>query len=570
MAVINFNAEKAYELNDKSFFVLGSVKSDEMNQNETKLLEEKLKNGNSQGISGVWGTLGWEDNEIPSFSGKIEFTDDGNFHSKGATLKVVNDIYSINPFGDGKENLVRERFINFDDMEVGRLIDFNRSNEMPYLRLTVFLDADEGAIAYLQHSTINNYDEENAPLEFVMPEKGADDYSVERDRITFLIPLDQLRTRSERFDILGKTRISSFIVKVLTYKRAANTAEILIQEAKDTLHANSKDLSYKDDIGDYLFGAKKYAILNYIKYDNHEKMEIGGIFKSIDEEPIDFSKKTLLLIHGTFASVSGTFSNLYNVSYNRRFLLNNLIDEGVFEQIIAFNHPTVSENAQDNVEWFLKKIAGNVFTQPVSIVSASRGALVSKRFADKSNDNIIPIDKVIMFSGANGVGWFKVGKQIARGLSILKSLSTPGSGKIILAFLQFSSDFFLKQKACIEMSPDSKELEDLLSLKPQSKAKFLNIVSDWDSSLVDGNVARTLAGVLDFAIKGALGNEHDWVVGTNNQRKYFLHNEANTEEPLKIVSMHCMYFNLNFTHANTHDLIKTYFQKPNIQPGFQA
>lgn len=556
MAIINFDQDEAYRIDRKSFFVLGALKPEGMTKTQLKELEAKLNKDKPQKTDKVWGTLGWENDLLTRFKGQIEFSDDGNFDSKGATLSIVKEIYSINPFLGKENNLVKELFINFDNMKLGRAIDFDRPNEMPRLRLTVFINSDEGAVAYLQHSSTNNYDEENAPLEFVMPEKDADDSTEGRDRITFYIPLDALRTRSEKFDIIGKTRISSFIVKILTFKRSVGTAEKLLQQAKDMLLAKSQDLSYKDDVGDYIWGRDKYAILKYNK--NHDTKEVGGVFVNIDVDPIDFSKKTLLLIHGTFASVHGSFGNFFEKKYNNTYFLNKLLEDKVFEQIIAFNHPTVSENAQDNIEWFLKKLNGNKFKKPVSIVCASRGALVAKRMTDISNTNIVPVERVIMFSGANGVGWFNVGRQIARGLSIMKYLSTPGAGKMILSFLQFSADFFLKQKACVEMTPDSDELKELLSLTPQADTKFLNVVSDWDSSLPDMKLIGKMDVVLDLIIKSALGKEHDWVVSTKNQRIYFSHTKAKTTKPLQIVSMHCKYFDLDFTHANTHEIIYNY------------
>jgi hypothetical protein len=560
MTIIDFKNDGAYKMNKRSFFVLGTMLPDAMTKSQKNVLEKKLSEKNSPKIADVWGTLGWEDDSAPKFKGRIAFSESGNFSSEGATLKVVKELYGINKHLDGANQKVRELFINFDDMKLGKLIDFNRPNTAPNLRLTIFLEPDEGAVAFIQHSVATDYNDEEAPLEFVMPEQGADDSGSGRDRMTFLIPLDHLRERSENLDIIFKTRIASFILKILTFKRTQGQPSVVLEQTKTLLHDKAKQLEYKDDIGDYIFGPDKYAILKYFPFATPNIKGEGGEFVSSDVAPIDFNKKTLLLVHGTFASVAGSFKHLYKKQYNNGYFLNRLLSEGVFEQIIAFNHPTVSENAQDNVDWFLRKIQGKRFTKPISILSSSRGVLVAKRFSSAVNESVMPIEKVLMFSGANGVGWFKVGKNIARGLSIMKRLSSPGAGKMILGFLQFSADFFLSQKACVEMTPGSKALNDLLSLTPQSRTVFLNVVSDWDSDLVqEREIRRFFATGLDKVIQLALGREHDWVVGTKEQRIYFSHSNARTKEVIQIVSMHSHYFDLKYTYKNdTHRIIREF------------
>ncbi|MES2554663.1 MAG: hypothetical protein V4604_00855 [Bacteroidota bacterium] len=557
MRTLDFGKDKPHQFNGKSFYTLGAVKAGEMNTAQLQTLNSKLSKGIKNDIPSTWGTIGWADNNTDmKFKGSVDFSENGNLNSEGKTLSVIGEIYGINPFLNNKDIKVTERFINFNNLKLGGIIDFDRPNELPDLRLTVFLKPDEGALTFMQFSDTDDHNDPNAEVIFVMPEETG-----EKDRKTFLIPLYNAKERSTVLDIIGKTKALSFIVKVLTYKLGTGTPEELIEQAKRELRTTmpgKDDDRYQDDIGDYIFGRDKYSIKKYTKAINTVD-NTGGFFTDIDQLPIDYSKNTLLLIHGTFANTKGTFGKLYLDFENQGCLLNDLLDEGVFEQIISFDHPTVSEDAQDNLEWFLNKIGDNKFSKPISILSASRGALVAKRFSAHGHNDILPVKKVMMFSGANGVGWFNTGSKIATLLSIWKKVTPGVGGKVILAFFQFSADFFLKQKACVEMKPGTTELKNLLALNPQSECMFFNVISDWDKELADGSGHKVFSIALDFTIRGSLGEEHDWVVGLESQKLYFSHANYRSKPPVRIKGVHCRYFDKTYAKPVTHPIIKGFF-----------
>lgn len=556
MRTLDFDEDQPHEFNGRTFYTLGSVKANEMNSSQLQVLNTKLSRGIKSDIPSTWGTLGWADNTDIRFKGSIDFSENGNFDSDGKTLEVVKEVYGINPFLNNQNIKVNERFINFHNLKLGGIIDFDRPNALPDLRLTVFLQPDEGALTFMQFSDSDDYNDIDAEVIFVMPEENT-----EKDRKNFLIPLYNAKERSTVLDIIGKTKALSFIVKVLTYKLGSGTPEELIEQAKEKLRTSmpgKNDDRYQDDIGDYIFGRDKYSIKKYTKAINTTD-KTGGYFTDMDELPIDYSKNTLLLIHGTFANTKGTFGKLYLDLENQGCLLNDLLDNGIFEQIISFDHPTVSEDAKDNLKWFLNKISGNKFAQPISILCASRGALVAKRFSSHGHSDIIPVKKVMMFSGANGVGWFDTGSKIATLLSIWKKLTPGVGGKVILAFFQFSADFFLKQKACVEMKPGTAELQDLLALNPQAECMFFNVISDWDKELAEGSEHKVFSMALDFAIRGSLGHEHDWVVGLESQKIYFSHSNYRSKPPIRIKGVHCRYFDKTYAKPVTHPIIKGFF-----------
>ncbi|HLP54683.1 MAG TPA: hypothetical protein VK151_06630 [Fluviicola sp.] len=556
MKTLNFDKDKPHLFNGKSFFTLGSLKAGEMNASQLQVLNGKLNREIKSDIPSTWGTIGWAYTTDMKFKGSVDFSENGNFSSNGKTLEVVKEIYSINPFLNNQDIKVNERFINFNNLKLGGIIDFDRPNELPDLRLTVFLKPDEGALTFMQFSDTDDHNDPDAEVIFVMPEETGD-----KDRKTFLIPLYNAKERSTVLDIVGKTKALSFIVKVLTYKLGTGSPQELIEQAKEKLRTSlpgKGDSRYQDDVGDYIFGREKYSIKKYTKAVN-TTANTGGYFTDIDQLPIDYSKNTLLLIHGTFATTKGTFGKLYLDLKNQGCLLNELLDAGIFEQIIAFDHPTVSENAKDNLDWFLNKIKGNKFAKPISILSASRGALVAKRFSSSSHKDIIPVKKVMMFSGANGVGWFNTGAKIATLLSIWKKLTPGVGGKVILAFFQFSADFFLKQKACVEMKPGTNELKDLLAMNPQAECMFFNVISDWDKELANDKKHKVFSIALDFAIRGSLGEEHDWVVGLESQKLYFSHGNYRSKQPVRIKGVHCRYFDKTYAKPVTHPIIQSFF-----------
>jgi len=344
-----------------------------MSESKLDQLNVKLGRGIDSDIPSTWGTIGWADNSELKFDGSIDFSENGNFNSDGKPLEIIEEIYSINPFLNNQDIKVNERFINFQNLKLGRFIEIDRDNKLPDLRLTVFLKPDEGAVTFMQFSDTDKHNDPDAEVIFIMPEENN-----EKDRKTFRIPLYGTKERSAVFDFIGKNHALPFILKILTYKLGTGTPEELIEQAKARLLTTLPKMGedrYQDDIGDYIFGKDKYSIKKYTK---QVKDNTGGYFTDIDELPIDYSKNTLLLIHGTFANTKGTFGKLYLDVEHQGCLLNELLDHGVFEQIISFDHPTVSENAQDNLDWFLNKIKGNKFSQPISILSASRGALVAK------------------------------------------------------------------------------------------------------------------------------------------------------------------------------------------------
>lgn len=130
-----------------------------------------------------------------------------------------------------------------------------------------------------------------------------------------------------------------------------------------------------------------------------------GNTEMISAAQIDVNKRTLLLIHGTVATAKGTFGS-FGICYNPHqrdknrqrglengknrfghpFVLDRLMRaEGGYEQILAFNHPTLSQSLRGNIRDLMSLLPEKPFAQPVDIISGSRGCQIARYLATYNN-----------------------------------------------------------------------------------------------------------------------------------------------------------------------------------------
>ena len=362
----------------------------------------------------------------------------------------------------------------------------------------------------------------------------------------------------------NKDRETSFIVKVLSFKRKEGKAENLLAEASASLNkltnfkqnrsasiANDLNKEHNDSIAYHFFGKDKYKLL---VYDSESKD-----FKETKGSSLDVTKKTLLLIHGTLSSTHGSYGRLFDQSFKNAKLIDNLLEKEVFAQVIAFDHPTITHGAIQNVNELYQRLEGIRFAEPVDILSYSRGALVSKLLSADPNNSNFEVGKVLTFSGANGVGYFTTGAYVSKGLSILKKTLNEPVGKIITAIAQFSVDFFLEQPGCLIMTPKNPKLNAILDATPiNPDTKFKAVVADWNKSLVEKWWKKVASIGLDAVIMLMLGRKHDWVVGSKQQG---ITPQGHSVRKRSITSMHTKNFNLDYVKPqNTHRIIFDYFK----------
>ncbi|TFH62109.1 MAG: hypothetical protein E4G90_09460, partial [Gemmatimonadales bacterium] len=86
-------------------------------------------------------------------------------------------------------------------------------------------------------------------------------------------------------------------------------------------------------------------------------------------------KRSLLFVHGTFSTAHGGFGGLPHETMNK-------LHQGYQGRVFAFNHFTLSEDPNQNAQWFQKQLPPGV-TLDVDIICHSRGGLVSRTLAQK-------------------------------------------------------------------------------------------------------------------------------------------------------------------------------------------
>src|SRR5690606_36922046 len=106
--------------------------------------------------AGIWGTLGWGDDSLFAPKKHLEFSESYNTHFHGATAEFVEELSAALPDEDQRNLTIKERYINFDlaDLQMNKLW-FRKHHRN--LRLSVFLEKDEHALAYYQFAEPKDY-----------------------------------------------------------------------------------------------------------------------------------------------------------------------------------------------------------------------------------------------------------------------------------------------------------------------------------------------------------------------------------------------------------------------------
>lgn len=529
---------------------------------------------------GIWGTIGWMNNSPFLADGEIQFSEAGQTTSSvGATLNEIKDLYYINTeLTDSSENKrVRERYIDLTNIGFNFPNKF-RLNDLPVLRLSIFLEPNEGALVYYQHSNRKDYNDEEAFIEYILPEATDDSHSFNRSCLNYsfpILPVNELEETTEDgiYKLSSKKSSTGFIIKVLTFIREGEKTDEVFENVINTINKKSILDSTYEWVHEK-FGEKKYCLRIFkpnLEYQDGEKINCGGAFVSVgDDNKIDGSKKTLLLLHGTWSSTFGSFKNLI---INRGphgaepSFLQDVISNGDYEQVIAFDRPTMSADVYTNINYFFQLLGNITFSQSIDIITTSQGAIVAEALSSlQKTKQHFEIRRVLMFSAANGCGYFKAADRIGLLLSILRKTATPGVGKVLLAVAQHSANWFVSNPGLAQMHPDSDLLSDILNKVPNSSStKYINVVSDWDKNLIKGRgkiFKRVPAILIDGIIKLALGKKHDWVIGCNSQEKCPL--KSSQKNKVEIISMHGKYLDIghvlqkkliSYRSFDTHEMI---------------
>lgn len=570
--------------------------------------------GSGQANQGqVWGSLSWSDNTKIDVDSLLQFSAKGNL-SEGIygvdpedhdqyLIDNVEGLRLINPALDFEENKVVERYIDLSQLKI-KLPKKIKVENLPKLIFKLPLKKDEGALLYLEHNKINKgvkgSPKNGERLMDYIQCKSTEGYETNKDRTLEyeFLPFapDIFKETKADSDILRVTKnISSLqtVLKILIFKRLEKSNGEIIDMAIERLNQEAERLNNsKENLVFQFFGKKKYKLLVYepnaqneffpFRRKSKDPVELHGRMAEVHQkDQIDPTKKTLFLIHGTFVNTQNSYLDALKVDaegYPSDYsFINHLINNGLYEQVIAFDHPTISHDAKDNGEWLLEKLKALElsFEKKLDIITTSRGCFIADHIVANSElSERIKLNRVLMFSPAHGVGYFRCASLIPRALSSLSRKMPSLTAKFILALLQLSSDYFLSLPGCRMMAPENLENSTLRSYLDaplvQNDVKFKNVISDWNKHLVDKEnfLKRNGAWVLDKIMMACLGIEHDWVVGCEAQNVVMTQIEALglKESEQRMASVHGRYLDRTYTKHwkssksyNAHEMVKNYF-----------
>lgn len=457
----------------------------------------------------VWGTLGFDNVKDLHWSGTLRFSAAGNERSEPetsmpVTCEQIAHIRALHPEACEKGLRVRERYISFTDVAFENLPAKTDEAGLPRLRLTLMLGPDEGAVVYYQlypdqKSIASEKARNEVDLEYLQPEQTAGHRCDERDRLTYRIPLLTDHPLEETDDDTlvqraSRTLHERFVIKILTFKRQnAESASILRR-----LH--------------YHIWGHTHELLAWSPR--------AGAFSVVDGSALRADVRTLFLIHGTASSTDTAFAGLLEGGSHSWLAALHASNGGPYGQIIGFNHPTFSEDAETNLAAFQDRLPRSFeFRGGMDLITHSRGGLFGKYLT--LHMSAAHVQRAALVACANGVGYFTAGRRIARLLSILRAgtVAVPAL-RWILALAQHSGEFLMDQPGAQLMTPGSDRLKAVLA-NPIARPLpvQLPVVGNFDRSLVGEErfFRRWAERGLDAVIKTILGRQHDWVVGTREQ-----------------------------------------------------
>lgn len=549
----------------KHFIMLGTKKL----ENKDYVDQEILKKINKQSLvtnNELWGTLGLANDSKIEWSGNLEISELGNNDFQGTVKEEVELIKSCYPQLDVDNGSdIIERFINFDDVLFNLPDNFTLS-ELPKLRLDLMLNQDQGAVVFYQYQKENT---DETIIEYIQPEATDNNNVNERDRLKYffdivhrdeIIPVDDMPGLYELKE--SEEKLNHFIIKCIVFKRSSETFSL--KKSSDAIEMAM----------DKIKGLVKEPKLLCFDVEAND-------FVAASKGMVNVDAKTLLLIHGTFSNTEGSYDKLYGKNGSWLKSLMNPANDNAYQQILAFDHPTVFDDAEGNINSLfeiLNQLDIAQFNSEVDLIGTSQGGLIAQYLANY-NQVRIPINKVTLVASANGVGYLSAGQAISKFLTALRyifKLTGQAAQASITSLAQHSVDVVLNLPGLALMTPGNPKLESIMYDTPRLETtRYLPIADFFNADQVSDDqwkvfrfFKRLGAKAIDHIVQPILGEENDWVVGTRNQ--YMIpgnycaienYNPARFRDNM-IPSIHGACINLPDTQA----LIKTFFLDKKIEP----
>lgn len=464
----------------------------------------------------IWGTLGGWESRHPPLRGVIECSDFGCTQSSAelsgeATMEEIRLVRMGRAahFNQDENAPVIERYVSFTPTPLPDLKDGFTLDDLPYLRLTIFLKPDEGALVFYQRTEAGPWKERlkepyDTAVEYILPEATENHDCEHRDRLNYRIPLypsadfEAVETEEGvRLKSAPRSR-SKLIVKALIFKRQNSTTRDILNRVAERL------------------GLSRHSLLKW------NSVPGSYYFEEVDASEIRFDQRTLLLLHGTFSSTRGTYGGIYertdqNLASDTVFL-QYLIDAGHFEQIIAFDHDTVFSSPQRNADKLEAILGSHVFKQPVTAMGFSRGALLLKCVAARAHN--FEIGRAVTVAAANHVEYTRLPHNLGAFCNALRRITPPSAMlTFVNALAQHSGRALNYLEGIRAMNRDDPMNQAILAPDIPPQTVLIPIAGRFTRATVAGGPVRrigalALHGVLSVILRTL---RHDWVVSEERQ-----------------------------------------------------
>lgn len=548
MAITTNTSNLLFEREGYSFLQIGKDRI------ESEISLEQFQKSKHQKIKDAWGTLGWADDRPMAVEGELTFSREGNQEHRGVTQEIAELLHIQNIEIDNVSQ-IKERFIDLASLNILNFPESISDEREIQLRFNLFLEKDEGALVYLQENPLDDYNSEDSVVHLITPESTAKDFNQNRYTLKYIFTYLNEKVPnydSEKVFLNEDNTESKTVLKVLTFKRSESDITSYTKSAAKNLNGLATNLAHK---GLHKLGEKKYGIY---KFDGVSVNGNGGTFQEVDNTTVTINRqlKTLLLIHGTFSSVEGSFGKLTETYTEQQSFLQQLLIDGVYDQILAFNHPTASHSIDDNIHALLSRLGDAPFINPIDVITTSRGVLIAESLsAHPLAYRIFRINKILSFAPAHGSDLLKLAKGLDRFLSLLKKTTSKTGWGYVLALAQFSVNAIRTQPGLEVMMPGSKSLEKILQSNPIEEIRLKAMVGDFHRCLVDNWGLRVLAMGADGLSKLVFRSENDWVIGCPEQRRQLAGPNARYESNFEYYCIHGKQFDPKHTKdKNKNDI----------------
>lgn len=243
----------------------------------------------------------------------------------------------------------------------------------------------------------------------------------------------------------------------------------------------------------------------------------GSVNESLDAGALAHlsTGRTLLFVHGTASTSSNGFGQIPRdvvVELYRRY----------GGRVLAFDHPTVSVDPRENVDWLSKQVQGIGDRRlEVDIVAHSRGGLVSRTLTEHPElaSGRIDVKRLIMVATPNAgtalANSARIGQLLNRLTSMLQFIPTNGvtdTLEVILAVVQQVAIGAFKGLEGIQaMDPHGNYLKGFLNQPSVSSTTYFAVASNYEPPSGSPLLRVARAGATDVIFENT---DNDLVVPT--------------------------------------------------------